>query len=89
MSGSNFVHGIVVVGGLYALINATNTTERIIGFFGVLMGAGNAAGGFAVTERMLAMFQESGHPPAHAGAHGTAHTKPGHSHRVRKSGGST
>jgi NAD(P) transhydrogenase subunit alpha len=88
MSGSNFVHGIVVVGGLYALINATTTTERIIGFVAVLLGAGNAAGGYAVTSRMLAMFQESGHKPAHAGAAtGTTHRKPMHSQRVKKSGG--
>jgi H+-translocating NAD(P) transhydrogenase subunit alpha len=59
MSGSNFVHGIVVVGGLYALLNASTSTEQAIGFFAVLLGAGNAAGGYAVTVRMLAMFQSS------------------------------
>jgi NAD(P) transhydrogenase subunit alpha len=90
MSGSNFVHGIVVVGGLYALINATTTTERVIGFLGVLLGAGNAAGGYAVTSRMLAMFQDSGHKRAHAGAvPGAAHARPRHSHRVKKSGDAT
>lgn len=57
MSGSNFVHGIVVVGGIYALINAGSVQEQAIGFFAVLLGAGNVAGGFAVTSRMLAMFQ--------------------------------
>src|ERR1700726_3342511 len=61
MSGSNFVHGIVVVGGLYTLLNASSVSEQAIGFLAVLLGAGNAAGGFAVTERMLAMFQVSGH----------------------------
>jgi len=60
MSGSNFVHGIVVVGGLFALLNASTVTEQIIGFFAVLLGAGNAAGGYAVTERMLRMFKSSG-----------------------------
>jgi H+-translocating NAD(P) transhydrogenase subunit alpha len=65
MSGSNFVHGIVVVGGLYALLNASNGLEQTIGFFAVLLGAGNAAGGYAVTDRMLAMFQSSGHAPKH------------------------
>ena len=49
MSGSNFVHGIVVVGGLFALLNASTVLEQAIGFFAVLLGAGNAAGGFAVT----------------------------------------
>jgi NAD(P) transhydrogenase subunit alpha len=66
MSGSNFVHGIVVVGGVFALLNASSTLEQAIGFFAVLLGAGNAAGGYAVTDRMLAMFQTSGQGPKHA-----------------------
>jgi len=57
MSGSNFVHGIVVVGGVYALLGASTVQEQVIGFLAVLLGAGNAAGGYAVTDRMLAMFQ--------------------------------
>ncbi len=65
MSGSNFVHGIVVVGGLFALINASSVQEQVIGFFAVLLGAGNVAGGYAVTDRMLAMFQVSGQKPKH------------------------
>ncbi len=78
MSGSNFVHGIVVVGGIFALLNASTVLEQAIGFFAVLLGAGNAAGGYAVTGRMLAMFQTSGHKPA-AAAH--AHAK---KHRRKK-----
>ena len=73
MSGSNFVHGIVVVGGIFALLNATNVLEQAIGFVAVLLGAGNAAGGFAVTQRMLAMFQPSTAAlklvPVHARSH--------------------
>ncbi|VVM04901.1 NAD(P) transhydrogenase subunit alpha [Methylacidimicrobium cyclopophantes] len=56
MSGSNFIHGIVVVGAIYALLHATTVTEQAIGFFGVLFGAANAAGGYVVTVRMLRMF---------------------------------
>ena len=78
MSGSNFVHGIVVVGGLFALINASSVQEQAIGFFAVLLGAGNVAGGYAVTDRMLAMFQVSGHQPKHA-KHG--HTQAHHSQK--------
>jgi NAD(P) transhydrogenase subunit alpha len=59
MSGSNFVHGIVVVGALYALLNATSWPEQLMGFVGVLLGAGNAAGGYVVTKRMLEMFKPS------------------------------
>jgi NAD(P) transhydrogenase subunit alpha len=60
MSGSNFIHGIVVVGAIYALLNATTPLQQGIGFLGVLLGAGNAAGGYVVTERMLEMFKSSG-----------------------------
>ncbi len=80
MSGSNFVHGIVVVGGLFALLNASTLLEQAIGFFAVLLGAGNVAGGYAVTDRMLAMFQASGAKPkphAHHRHHAKArHPKP-------------
>src|SRR5690606_18211131 len=66
MSGSNFVHGIVVVGAMWALLNAGSTLEQVIGFFGVLLGAGNAAGGYVVTERMLEMFKPSNKRPGTA-----------------------
>lgn len=59
MSGSNFVHGNVVVGALHALFNAESLAGQIIGFVGVVLGAGNAAGGYVVTDRMLAMFKPS------------------------------
>jgi H+-translocating NAD(P) transhydrogenase subunit alpha len=62
MSGSNFIHGVVVVGAMYALANATTLIEQVIGFFGVILGAGNAAGGYVVTERMLGMFKASKKP---------------------------
>ncbi|MFA9438119.1 MAG: NAD(P) transhydrogenase subunit alpha [Rhodocyclaceae bacterium] len=57
MSGSNFVHGVVVVGAMVALGHAETPVEQAIGFFAVLLGAANAAGGYVVTERMLAMFK--------------------------------
>ncbi|RZZ81997.1 NAD(P) transhydrogenase subunit alpha [Pseudoxanthomonas winnipegensis] len=59
MSGSNFIHGIVVVGAMHALFNADTAAGQAIGFLGVLLGAGNAAGGYVVTDRMLAMFKPS------------------------------
>jgi len=57
MSGSNFIHGIVLVGAMVALGLATTTAERVIGFIAVLLGAMNAVGGYVVTERMLKMFK--------------------------------
>jgi H+-translocating NAD(P) transhydrogenase subunit alpha len=60
MSGSNFVHGIVLVGAMVALGKADSTIGQVIGFIGVVLGAGNAVGGYVVTERMLEMFKSSG-----------------------------
>ena len=78
MSGSNFVHGIVVVGGLFALLNASTVLEQAIGFFAVLLGAGNAAGGYAVTDRMLAMFKTSDASPRRKHASHGRHRAHGH-----------
>lgn len=57
MSGSNFIHGIVVVGALHTLLNASTPFAQVMGFLGVALGAANAAGGYVVTVRMLAMFK--------------------------------
>ena len=59
MSGSNFIHGVVVVGAMIALGRAETPLEMAIGFFAVALGAANAAGGYVVTERMLAMFKKN------------------------------
>jgi H+-translocating NAD(P) transhydrogenase subunit alpha len=58
MSGSNFIHGVVVVGAMVALGQAETVFEQAIGFFAVALGAANAAGGYVVTERMLGMFKK-------------------------------
>jgi NAD(P) transhydrogenase subunit alpha len=62
MSGSNFVHGIVLVGAMVALGRAGSTLETAVGFVGVVLAAGNAVGGYVVTERMLEMFKSSKAP---------------------------
>ncbi len=59
MSGSNFVHGIVLVGAMVALGHADSVLGQVIGVIGVALGAGNAAGGYVVTDRMLDMFKSS------------------------------
>ena len=59
MSGSNFVHGIVLVGAMVAMGHAHTPLEQVIGFIGVALAAGNAVGGYVVTERMLEMFKSS------------------------------
>lgn len=60
MSGSNFVHGIVLVGAMVALGQAEGFAGSLIGFLAVVLAAGNAVGGYVVTERMLDMFKSSG-----------------------------
>ncbi len=63
MSGSNFIHGIVLVGAMIALGLATSPLEQIIGFIAVVLGAANVTGGYVVTERILQMFDRSGKKP--------------------------
>ncbi len=64
MSGSNFVHGIVLVGAMVALGLAQTPTEQLIGFVAVVLGAANVTGGYVVTERILQMFDRSSRKPA-------------------------
>ncbi|MCL4309085.1 MAG: NAD(P) transhydrogenase subunit alpha [Candidatus Thermoplasmatota archaeon] len=59
MSGSNFIHGIVLVGAIVALGLSTTNVERVIGFVAVVMGAMNVTGGYVVTERILTMFDRT------------------------------
>lgn len=66
MSGSNFIHGIVLIGAMVMLGHAETSLEKAIGFIAVFLGAGNAAGGYVVTERMLEMFKPSSRPNAKA-----------------------
>lgn len=56
MSGSNFIHGIVLVGAIISLGYANTDLERILGFIAVVMASLNVTGGYAVTDRMLSMF---------------------------------
>jgi NAD(P) transhydrogenase subunit alpha len=54
-----------------ALGTASSPLEKAIGFVGVLLAAGNAVGGYAVTERMLEMFKASGTRRPGGGAAGS------------------
>jgi NAD(P) transhydrogenase subunit alpha len=58
MSGTNAIHGIVIVGAiLIAGRPDADTLTRVIGFIAVALGAANVVGGFVVTDRMLEMFK--------------------------------
>jgi NAD(P) transhydrogenase subunit alpha len=57
MSGTNFIHGIILIGAMIALGQSSNGLEQFIGFFAVLIATINVVGGYVVTERMLVMFK--------------------------------
>jgi NAD(P) transhydrogenase subunit alpha len=56
MSGTNAIHGIVLVGGILVLGMSDTPLAMVLGFLAVVMGAINVVGGFLVTDRMLLMF---------------------------------
>lgn len=57
MSGTNAIHGIVVLGGMIVLGESDAWYLTAIGFVAVVLGAANVAGAFVVTDRMLEMFK--------------------------------
>jgi NAD(P) transhydrogenase subunit alpha len=58
MSGTNAIHGIVMLGGMLVLAESgKNGLLTWLGFAAVVLGAMNLFGGFVVTDRMLEMFK--------------------------------
>ena len=57
MSGSNAIHGVILVGSMLVLGSATTNLEEVLGFLAVILGTLNVVGGFVVTDRMLEMFK--------------------------------
>ena len=57
MSGTNAIHGIVVLGGLLLMSEATGVLEKVLLVIAVAFGTINVVGGFLVTDRMLEMFK--------------------------------
>jgi NAD/NADP transhydrogenase alpha subunit len=63
MSGTNAIHGIVIVGALIVAGSADqDPLIRVIGFVAVALAAANVVGGFVVTDRMLEMFKKRRSP---------------------------
>jgi NAD(P) transhydrogenase subunit alpha len=58
MSGTNAIHGIVMLGGVLVLATADTFLLTALGFVAVVFGALNLFGGFVVTDRMLEMFKK-------------------------------
>jgi NAD(P) transhydrogenase subunit alpha len=57
MSGSNAIHGIVLVGTILIMGEAHGAVQLTLAFFAVLLATLNIVGGFVVTDRMLEMFK--------------------------------
>jgi len=57
MSGSNAIHGIILVGALLIAANAQTPLEIVLGLLAVVLATINVVGGFVVTDRMLEMFK--------------------------------
>jgi H+-translocating NAD(P) transhydrogenase subunit alpha len=58
MSGTNAIHGIILLGGMLTLAHADSTLTRTVGFVAVVFGSANVFGGYMVTDRMLEMFKK-------------------------------
>jgi H+-translocating NAD(P) transhydrogenase subunit alpha len=57
MSGTNAIHGIVLLGGLLLMHEATGVLEHVLLVIAIAFGTINIVGGFLVTDRMLGMFK--------------------------------
>jgi NAD(P) transhydrogenase subunit alpha len=73
MSGTNAIHGIILVGAIAVLASADSTILKVLGFLAVVLATLNVIGGFVVTDRMLEMFKGRGAGPRKA----PAETPPG------------
>ena len=57
MSGTNAIHGIVLLGGLLVISTADGVLDKVILTIAIAFGTINIVGGFLVTDRMLGMFK--------------------------------
>jgi NAD(P) transhydrogenase subunit alpha len=65
MSGTNAIHGIVLLGGLLIVgLSGNGTFNKVILVIAIAFGTINVIGGFLVTDRMLEMFKAKLKPPA-------------------------
>lgn len=62
MSGTNAIHGIVVLGGLLIIGHADDVLTKVLLVIAIAFGTINVVGGFLVTDRMLEMFKKKDAP---------------------------
>ena len=60
MSGANAIHGVVIIGSIIIMLEASSSNYFALGlgFIAVILGTLNVVGGFVVTNRMLEMFKK-------------------------------
>ena len=63
MSGTNAIHGIVLVGAITVAAVGHDAISNTIAVLAVFLGTLNVVGGFVVTDRMLEMFRAKPQPP--------------------------
>jgi NAD(P) transhydrogenase subunit alpha len=69
MSGTNAIHGIVIVGAmLVAGLAGADTLTGWVGFAAMILASANVVGGFVVTDRMLEMFKKREPPKKDGGS---------------------
>jgi NAD(P) transhydrogenase subunit alpha len=76
MSGTNAIHGIVVLGAMLILGSVSGSSLgdnilKLLAFIAVVLGSANVFGGFVVTDRMLEMFKRKPAAGKSAGARGS------------------
>src|SRR5258707_15890675 len=57
MSGTNAIHGIILVGAIVIAAGASSPVTIVLGLVAVTLATTNVVGGFVVTDRMLEMFK--------------------------------
>jgi NAD(P) transhydrogenase subunit alpha len=57
MSGTNAIHGIILVGAILIAATARDPLQIALGLVAVILATINVVGGFVVTDRMLEMFK--------------------------------
>ena len=62
MSGTNAIHGIILVGAMLVTGHSDSVGVTIVGTIAIILAAANLVGGFVVTDRMLQMFSQKKKP---------------------------
>jgi NAD(P) transhydrogenase subunit alpha len=77
MSGTNAIHGIVLLGGLLIVgLSGNGAFNKVILVIAIMFGTINIVGGFLVTDRMLEMFKSKPNPAAPADPQASAPATP-------------